>query len=109
MSLGFSRLSSLRLNSLEWSSQTFRSSSFSHSFCWLSQSGLYVPVSETRSTSKPDSLKTLNGCKASVTKSPVSLPSGYRGACADVTAIRALRGGAILDVLYSIYCYWTWE
>jgi hypothetical protein len=31
---------------------------------------------------------------------PVSFPSGYSGACADVTAMRAFLGGAILNLVY---------
>jgi hypothetical protein len=30
----------------------------------------------------------------------LSFPSQYRGACADVTAMRACLGGAILNVVY---------
>jgi hypothetical protein len=33
---------------------------------------------------------------------PVSFPSGYSGACADVTAMRAFLGGAILNLVYKI-------
>ena len=39
MSLGFSRLSSFKRNSLDLSSQIALSSPFSQSFCWESQSG----------------------------------------------------------------------
>lgn len=70
-SFGFRCSSSLRLNSLFESSQASRSEPESHSFCCDSQSAWYEPVSETRSTSKPACRKTLNGCRASVTKRPI--------------------------------------